>query len=64
MTPEQALTARSEGIIPTVISPPLTHSAGLTARELEVLRLVARGMTNVQEALSVFLRIPAIPLAS
>jgi hypothetical protein len=50
MTPEQALTARSEGIIPppipTVISLPLTHLAGLTARELEVLRLMARGMTK------------------
>jgi len=50
MTPEQALAARE----PTT-SPPLTktapaYPAGLTAREVEVLHLVAQGMTNAQIA--------------
>jgi DNA-binding CsgD family transcriptional regulator len=50
MTPEQALAARG----PTT-SPPLTKTspaspAGLTAREVEVLHLVAQGMTNAQIA--------------
>ena len=50
MTPEQALAARE----PTT-NPPLTkispaYPAGLTAREVEVLHLVAQGMTNAQIA--------------
>jgi predicted ATPase/DNA-binding CsgD family transcriptional regulator len=54
MTPEQALAidrqakaARANG---AVFPPSLTDSAGLTARELEVLYLVASGLTNTQIA--------------
>jgi DNA-binding NarL/FixJ family response regulator len=53
MTPEQALAAQGEGIVPpsaTTVSAPITYPAGLTAREVEVLRLVAKGMTNAQIA--------------
>ena len=60
MIPEQALTARGSETIPTPvpIEQPLTRSAkpspaypdGLTAREVEVLRLVAHGLTNEQVA--------------
>ncbi len=51
MTPEQALTARghipAQALNTTVSTPsPLTYPAGLTAREVEVLRLVAGGLTN------------------
>ncbi len=57
MTPEQALAAKA--IIPTPFptkptSTPLMksspHPAGLSAREVEVLRLVAQGLTNEQVA--------------
>ncbi|HEY1353787.1 MAG TPA: LuxR C-terminal-related transcriptional regulator [Ktedonobacteraceae bacterium] len=54
MTPEQALAidrqakvARANG---SALSPSLADSAGLTARELEVLYLVASGLTNTQIA--------------
>lgn len=54
MTPEQALSldrqARASLPNGTTHSHPLPTSAGLTARELEVLHLVARGMTNMQIA--------------
>jgi DNA-binding NarL/FixJ family response regulator len=53
MTPEQALTAQGKGIVPSpaaTVSAPITYPAGLTAREVEVLRLVAKGMTNSQIA--------------
>jgi DNA-binding NarL/FixJ family response regulator len=48
MTLEQVL-ARKEGVpLPatTVTSPSPTYPAGLTAREVEVLRLVTKGITN------------------
>jgi predicted ATPase/class 3 adenylate cyclase/DNA-binding CsgD family transcriptional regulator len=57
MTPEQALAAQAT--LPTPMptrpasAPPMkspTSPAGLSARELEVLRLVAQGMTNEQVA--------------
>jgi len=60
MTPEQALAVQktvtsppptlavAQSIMPTKPSP--TYPAGLTAREMEVLRLVAQGMTNPQIA--------------
>jgi ATP/maltotriose-dependent transcriptional regulator MalT len=59
MTPEQALAAQGKAMIPTpmparpasatpVKSP--TSPAGLTAREVEVLRLLAMGLTDVQIA--------------
>ena len=57
MTPDQALQAQlpSTAPPPTSSTPvaegrPITYLAGLTAREVEVLRLVAQGMTNEQVA--------------
>jgi ATP/maltotriose-dependent transcriptional regulator MalT len=60
MTPEQALAARRQETIPVPASEGLVSSSptkspassptGLTAREAEVLRLVALGMTNEQVA--------------
>jgi predicted ATPase/DNA-binding CsgD family transcriptional regulator len=62
MTPQQVLAAqRQEAIseqVPAVLQPPAvqpspsppTYPAGLTEREVEVLRLVAQGMTNAQIA--------------
>ena len=58
MTPEQALAAQGQETTPsvaTVVTAPATVStpgyfAGLTAREVEVLRLVARGRTNTNIA--------------
>ncbi|HZT98493.1 MAG TPA: response regulator transcription factor, partial [Ktedonobacteraceae bacterium] len=54
MSPEQALAAQGQettSSVATTMTPPATVSApgsfaGLTAREVEVLRLVARGRTN------------------
>jgi predicted ATPase/class 3 adenylate cyclase/DNA-binding CsgD family transcriptional regulator len=57
MTPDQALQAQ----LPSTVHPPssstpvaggrpITYLAGLTTREVEVLRLVAQGMTNEQVA--------------
>jgi predicted ATPase/class 3 adenylate cyclase/DNA-binding CsgD family transcriptional regulator len=60
MTPEQALAAHEQGTIPVPVSEGLVSSsltavparslAGLSSREVEVLRLVAQGMTNEQVA--------------
>jgi len=62
MTPEQALAARGPVTIPTPVpagqpstmkavpSSPATYPGGLTAREVEVLRLVAQGLTDAQVA--------------
>ncbi len=64
MTPEQALAAPEQAPplepVPTVsrplpdgkppLAPAPTYPAGLTAREMEVLRLVAQGMTDAQVA--------------
>jgi DNA-binding CsgD family transcriptional regulator len=53
MTPEQAIAARGVGsvssMVPKAASTPV-YVARLTAREVEVLRLVVRGMTNMQIA--------------
>ncbi len=51
--PEQALAAQGQKPIPTTtttVSPPPTYPAGLTAREVEVLRLLAGGLTDHQIA--------------
>src|SRR5437588_9583673 len=60
MTPEQALAARGSVMMPEqlpVVPQPTTREktsstfpAGLTAREVEVLRLVAQGLTDAQVA--------------
>jgi DNA-binding CsgD family transcriptional regulator len=56
MTPEQAITSQGNAIIAPLAAPApasstmypaaSTYPAGLTAREVEVLRLVARGLTS------------------
>jgi predicted ATPase/DNA-binding CsgD family transcriptional regulator len=53
MTPQQALAAKGQKPAPsptTTVSPPSTYPAGLTAREVEVLRLLAAGLTDLQIA--------------
>lgn len=53
MTPEQALAAKGQKPIPsptTTVTSSLTYPAGLTVREVEVLRLVAGGLTDLQVA--------------
>jgi predicted ATPase/DNA-binding CsgD family transcriptional regulator len=53
MTPEQALAAKGEKPASppsTTVAPPQTYPAGLTAREVEVLRLLAGGLTDAQIA--------------
>jgi predicted ATPase/DNA-binding CsgD family transcriptional regulator len=59
MTPEQALAVQGKAMMPTPIPArpvsdtpvkPPTAPAGLTARELEVLRLLATGLTDAQIA--------------
>jgi len=57
MTPEQAIAyALSEEDLPQLRTPSTTsYPAGLSAREVEVLKLVARGLTNAQIARSLFI---------
>ena len=59
MTPEQALAAQepapvpeehATGAAPTPLVKTSAYPAGLTAREMEVLRLVAQGLTDAQVA--------------
>jgi DNA-binding NarL/FixJ family response regulator len=52
MSPEQAIEYALETLegIPYEARPPKTYPAGLSAREAEVLKLVARGLTNIQIA--------------
>jgi predicted ATPase/serine/threonine protein kinase/DNA-binding CsgD family transcriptional regulator len=51
MTPEQVLAAQGSVTIPTLPTKPVTTSLnGLTAHEVEVLRLLAQGLTNAQIA--------------
>jgi DNA-binding CsgD family transcriptional regulator/tetratricopeptide (TPR) repeat protein len=52
MTPQQALAAQGQKPIPTPTTTvsPSTYPAGLTAREVEVLRLLAGGLTDHQIA--------------
>ena len=52
MTPEQVFIAREPATIATStpVKSPITYPDGLKAREVEVLRLVAQGLTNEQVA--------------
>jgi predicted ATPase/DNA-binding CsgD family transcriptional regulator len=53
MTPEQALDAKGQKPVPppiTTITPSPGYPAGLTAREVEVLRLLADGLTDLRIA--------------
>src|SRR5207248_6531560 len=52
MTPQQALAAHGQKPTPTPTTAmtPSTYPAGLTAREVEVLRLLAGGLTDQQIA--------------
>ena len=60
MTPEQALAARGPVILATTTSTgqasnpsvesTITYPAGLTVREIEILRLVVQGLTDAQVA--------------
>jgi len=59
MTPEQALAARGSVMLPRPLTSEPTaarhaksprYPAGLTAREVEILRLVAQGLTDAQVA--------------
>jgi ATP/maltotriose-dependent transcriptional regulator MalT len=51
MTPEQALAAQGRAVMPApAAKSPVSYPAGLTAREVEVLRLVAQGLTDAQVA--------------
>jgi ATP/maltotriose-dependent transcriptional regulator MalT len=52
LTPEQALAAKGQKPVPTSATGArsATHPAGLTAREVEVLRLLAGGLTDLQIA--------------
>jgi predicted ATPase/DNA-binding CsgD family transcriptional regulator len=52
MAPEQALAAKGQKPTPTptTTASPQTYPAGLTAREVEVLRLLAGGLTDLQIA--------------
>ncbi len=58
MTPEQALAAKGQNLssqeashrAPSALTPLITYPDGLTAREVEVLRLVAKGLTDAQVA--------------
>jgi DNA-binding CsgD family transcriptional regulator len=56
MTPEQAIEYALESLseMPKEAEAPPAYPAGLSAREIEVLKLVARGMTNVQVATELF----------
>ena len=66
MTPEQAITLQDIVIVAPLVDPAATLSslypppsinpAGLTAREVEVLRLVARGLTSGEIALELQIR--------
>src|SRR5207302_11299178 len=61
MTLEQVLAAQGQALLPlptaavvpqstVLVALPATYPAGLTAREVEVLRLVAKGLTNAEVA--------------
>jgi DNA-binding CsgD family transcriptional regulator len=55
MTPERAVEYALERDVPPGPAAPQAYPAGLSAREVEVLRLVAAGMTNAEVAKDLFL---------
>ena len=59
MTPEQAVAALEQpGVEPDTPSSP--YAAGLTRREVEVLRLVATGLTDAQVAEKLFISLRTV----
>src|SRR5205823_8813277 len=63
MTPEQALAAEDQPLLPTPTPPArpaATSPDGLTAREVEVLRLLAQGLTSAQIAEQLILSLHTI----
>ena len=66
MTPKQALAAKGQKPTPppaATVTPPPTYPDGLTAREVEVLRLVAKGFTDAQVAEALVLSPRTAPCA-
>ena len=74
MTLEQAITSQGNAIIAPLAAPApasssmypaaSTYLAGLTAREVEVLRLVARGLTSGEIALELKISTKKVPITS
>jgi FixJ family two-component response regulator len=74
MTPDQVITSQGNEIGTPMAAPAntsssthptaLTYPAGLTAREVEVLRLVARGLTSGEIALELKISEKRLPITS
>ena len=63
ISPEQALAAERQPTLPTPTSPArptATYPDGLTAREVEVLRLLAQGLTSAQIAVQLVISVVTV----